>query len=192
MNTNFGERRWGVGDLMSLGVGQGMVSASPLQMAVAASSIANGGFRVQPHLVSHISHPNDEISYTNPVKEEITWIQPHHLKTVQNGMRRVVTEGSGRFYANIPDIEVAGKTGTSQNPHGQNHGWFIAYAPVENPQIAVAVLMENAGYGSISAAPVASLLIEKYLKGEVERQHVLNYVLNFVPAPLEEEDELND
>lgn len=193
MNTNFGERRWGVGDLMSLGVGQGMVSASPLQMAVAASSIANGGFRVQPHLVSHISHSNNEISYTNPVKERITWIQPLHLETVQNGMRRVVTEGSGRFYADIPDIEVAGKTGTSQNPHGQNHGWFIAYAPVENPQIAVAVLMENAGYGSISAAPVASLLIEKYLKGEIERQHVLNYVLNFIPAPLEEEEEvLND
>src|SRR5690625_7668177 len=76
-------------------------------------------------------------------------------------------------------MEVAGKPGTAQNPHDANHGWFIAYAPADNPQIAIAVLTENSGYGSISAAPVAGLLIEQYLTGEITRQHVLDYVLAF-------------
>lgn len=108
-----------------------------------------------------------------------------------------VTEGSGRFYGNVPGINVAGKTGTAQNPHGENHGWFVTYAPVEDPQIVVAVLMENSGFGSISATPVASLLVEQYLKGQIERQHVYDYVIDFQPRvrnnaseEVEVEDEL--
>lgn len=184
MNTNFGERRWGIGDLMSLGVGQGMVSASPLQMAVAVSSLANDGYRVQPHLVQAIKNSDGTLEYTRPVMEKIEWIRPEYLETVKKGMKRVVTEGSGRYYTNLSSlgIEVAGKTGTAQNPHGANHGWFIAYAPADNPQIAIAVLTENSGYGSISAAPVAGLLIEQYLTGEISRQHVLDYVLAFQPS----------
>ncbi|MEX1063537.1 MAG: penicillin-binding protein 2 [Balneolaceae bacterium] len=181
MNANFGERGWGVGDLMSLGVGQGMVSVSPLQMAVAVSSIANGGFRVQPHLVRGIFKGDGSVSYTNPERTRIEWVREDHLQIVRQGMRGVVEEGSGRWYSDLNDIAVAGKTGTSQNPHGENHGWYIAYAPFDDPQIAVAVLVENAGFGSISAAPVAALVIEQYLKGEIERQHVLDYVLNFTP-----------
>lgn len=191
MNNSFGDRYWGVGDLMSLGVGQGMVSASPLQMAVAVSSIANGGYRVQPHLVSAIRNSDNSVSYTNPEKHKIDWISPNHLRVVREGMRGVTREGSGRFYANLDnlDIGVAGKTGTSQNPHGLNHGWFIAYAPYENPTIAVAVLIENAGFGSISAAPIAALLIEQYINGEISRNHVKNYVLNFTPRIPVEEDQ---
>lgn len=187
MNTNFGERRWGIGDLMSLGVGQGMVSASPLQMAVAVSSLANGGYKVQPHLVQAIKNSDGTLEYTRPVMEKIEWIRPEYLEPVKKGMKRVVTEGSGRFYTNLSSlgIEVAGKTGTAQNPHGANHGWFIAYAPADNPQIAIAVLTENSGYGSISAAPVAGLLIEQYLTGEITRQHVLDYVLAFQPSRTE-------
>ncbi len=181
MNTNFGTRGWGVGDLMSLGVGQGMLSVSPLQMAVATSVIANGGYRVQPHVVRGVSYNDGSTNYTNPDRWRIDWIQPDHLQIVQSGMRGVVTNGSGRWYSNLPDIPVSGKTGTAQNPHGRNHGWYIAYAPSDNPQIAVAVLVENAGFGSISAAPIASLVIEQYLKGEIERQHVLDYVLDFNP-----------
>lgn len=179
MNDRFGDRYWGVGDLMSLGIGQGMVSASPLQMAVAASSIANGGYRVQPHVVSAIKDQNGQFQYTNPVFEKINWLKSTQLETVKRGMRGVVTTGGGRYYADLPEIEVAGKTGTSQNPYGEDHGWFIAFAPMDNPQIAVAVLVENAGYGSISAAPIASLIIEKYLTGELNRQRVLDYVLEF-------------
>lgn len=192
MNMTIGPRNWGVGDLMNFGIGQGMVSVSPLQMAVAVSSIANGGYRVQPHLVSAIRNSDESISYTNPESSRIDWVTSQDLEAVKKGMRGVVTDGSGRFYANLPDIEVAGKTGTSQNPHGRNHGWFIAYAPADDPKIAVAVLMENAGFGSISAAPVASLVIEQYLKGEIQRQHVLNYVLNFTPreeTPVNNNDE---
>jgi penicillin-binding protein 2 len=189
MNTNFGERRWGIGDLMSLGVGQGMVSVSPLQMAVATSVIANGGYRIQPHIVRGITDLDGTIRYTNPRREQIDWIRSDHLRAVQSGMRGVVTDGSGRWYASINDIEVAGKTGTAQNPHGENHGWFIAYAPFDNPQIAVAVLVENAGYGSISATPIASLIIEQYLKGEIQRQYVLDYVLNFEPREESSDDE---
>jgi penicillin-binding protein 2 len=121
--------------------------------------------------------------------EKIDWIEEEELEVVKTGMRRVVTEGSGRFYADIPDIEVAGKTGTAQNPHGEDHGWFIAFAPVDDPQIAVAVLSEVSGYGSITSAPVASLLIEQYLNGAVERERVLNYTLNFRPEPEDNDEE---
>lgn len=179
MNERFGDRYWGVGDLMSLGIGQGMVSASPLQMAVAASSIANGGYRVQPHVVSAIKDKDGSFQYTNPVFEKIDWLEPYQLETVKKGMRGVVSTGGGRYYANLDSIEVAGKTGTAQNPYGEDHGWFISLAPLNDPQIVVAVLVENAGYGSISAAPIASLIIEKYLTGELKRQRVLDYVLNF-------------
>ncbi|MEX0662919.1 MAG: penicillin-binding protein 2 [Balneolaceae bacterium] len=190
MNQSFGDRYWGVGDLMSLGVGQGMVSVSPLQMAVAVSSIANGGYKVQPHLVSGIRSSNNSTSYTNPERQKIDWVSPNHLRVVREGMRGVVREGSGRFYANLDnlDIEVAGKTGTAQNPHGEDHGWFIAYAPYDNPTIAIAVLVENAGYGSISAAPIAGLLIEQYINGEISREYVKDYVLNFTPRTPDVED----
>ncbi|MGM0506943.1 MAG: penicillin-binding protein 2 [Bacteroidota bacterium] len=196
MNRTFGERQWGVGDLMSLGVGQGMVSVSPLQMAVATSAIANGGFRVQPHLVRAIRRPDGQLQYTRPDRHQIEWIEPNHLQTVQTGMRRVVTEGSGRYYVDIPDLPAAGKTGTAQNPQGENHGWFITYAPYDDPQIAIAVLIENAGFGSQTASPIAAVLIEQYLTGEVTRQRVLDLALSVkseglyipmsdsIPAPL--------
>lgn len=187
MNQRFGDQYWGIGDLISLGIGQGMISVSPLQMAVATSSIANGGYRVQPHLVKQIRYSDGSVRYTQPYKEPIEWIKPSYISAVHEGMLDVVTEGSGRYYGQIPGIRTAGKTGTSQNPHGRDHGWFIAYAPAEKPEIAVAVLTENTGYGSISATPVASLLIEQYLTGEINRDHVMDVVLNFTPRPLESE-----
>ncbi len=182
MNRTFGERRWGIGDLMSLGIGQGMVSASPLQMAVATSTLANGGYKVQPHVVSGIRSTDGSIEYTRPVLEKISWVRDEHVEILKDGMYRVITEGGARWRSLIPGIDIAGKTGTSQNPHGENHGWFIAYAPMDNPQIAIAVLMENAGFGSQSAAPIASLIIEQYLTGELKRQHVIDYVLYQFPG----------
>lgn len=182
MNQTFGEKRWGIGDLMSLGVGQGMVSVSPLQMAVATSVIANGGYRVQPHLVQAVRNSEGEISYTNPSRTKIDWVKPVYLEEVTKGMKSSILQGGTRYYAYIPHIEIAGKTGTAQNPHGENHGWFIAFAPADDPQIAIAVLMENSGFGSVSASPIASLLIEKYLTGTTTRPHITNHVLNFRPA----------
>ena len=193
MNRTFGERRWSIGDLMSLGVGQGMVSVSPLQMAVAVSVLANGGYRVQPHLVSAVKEPNGDIKYVSPVLHKIDWLKPEYMETVNSGMKQALLEGGSRYFGYIPGIEIAGKTGTAQNPHGENHGWFIAFAPADDPQIAVAVLAENSGFGSVSATPIASLLIEQYLTGETTRPHIYDHVINFQPrirtvVQTEEED----
>lgn len=179
MNSTFGERRWGLGDLISLGVGQGMVSVSPLQMAVATASLANGGYRVQPHLVSAIRSPDGEIQYTNPELNKIEWIRPENLKVINESMQAALMDGGSRYFGAIPGIDIAGKTGTAQNPHGENHGWFIAFAPANDPQIAIAILLENSGFGSVSATPIASLLIEQYLTGTTTRPHIYNHVMNF-------------
>ncbi|MCC5926746.1 MAG: penicillin-binding protein 2 [Bacteroidetes bacterium] len=181
MDQIFGRGRWGLGDQINLGVGQGVVSATPLQMAIATAEIANGGYWVQPHVVRAIHHEYGEIEYANPTKTRVEWIQEKDLEPVRVGMRRAVTEGSGRFFANLQSVPTAGKTGTAQNPHGRDHGWFIAYAPYDDPQIAIAVIIENGGFGSVSAAPIASLLIEQYMNGEVRRQNLLRDMLNFVP-----------
>lgn len=180
-NKAFGKGKWGIGDMINLGIGQGRFSASPLQLAVVTAIMANGGYRVQPYLVQAVKKPNGEV-VTNKVKRtKIEWIDPADMKVVQKGMRKVVTVGSGRYYADLDSIEVAGKTGTAQNPHGEDHGWFIAYAPFDDPEIAIAVLVENAGFGSISAAPIAGLIIEQYLTGKISRPRVLDYVMNFEP-----------
>ncbi|HEX6981665.1 MAG TPA: penicillin-binding protein 2 [Balneolaceae bacterium] len=179
LNNVLGKGDWGLGDQMSLGVGQGFLSVSPLQMAVVASAIANGGYRVQPHIVQAIEKSDGTVLLTNPKKERIEWVDQQELNVVINGMRRVVTTGSGRYYANLDSVKVAGKTGTAQNPHGEDHGWFICFAPMNNPQIAVAVLIQNGGYGSISAAPVASLLVEKYLTGKINRPWVYHVAKTF-------------
>ena len=90
-----------------------------------------------------------------------------------------MTNGTGRHYL-IDGIEVAGKTGTAENPHGKDHAVFIGYAPLENPQIAVAVVVENAGFGATWAAPIASLMIEQYLTGEIKRKDLKNRIANAV------------
>lgn len=192
LNRVLGERKWGIGDQLSMGVGQGFMGVSPMQMALVAAQIGNGGYHLQPHLVQAIRQKDGKTLLTNPQKEKIEWVSAEEIAIVKNGMRRVVTEGSGRYYADLDSIAVAGKTGTAQNPHGQDHGWFISFAPVDNPQIAVAVLVENGGYGSISAAPIASLMIEQYLTGEVNRPYVYNYVKNFEPRPQTTDDETED
>jgi penicillin-binding protein 2 len=185
----FGVRKWGIGDIINLGVGQGVVSVSPLQLAVYGSSIANGGYRIQPHLVRGIRRENQSIP-THPAKDRINWLDSTGLGIVREGMRRVVTDGSARWYANIKAAEVAGKTGTSQNPHGQDHSWFMGFAPYKNPEIIVVAFIENGGYGSVIAAPIAALMMEKYFTGKIQRQWVYERVKNFVPKPYEpDEDE---
>lgn len=187
LNRILGEGRWGIGDQLSLGIGQGFLSTSPLQIALMTAIIANGGYKVQPHLLQSIKKNDGSTLLTDPQKEKIDWVNEEDLDIVKEGMHRVVTKGTGRYYADLDSIEVAGKTGTAQNPHGEDHGWFICFAPVDNPQIAVAVLIENGGYGSISAAPVASLLVEKYLTGKISRPYVYNYVKNFKPRKDQED-----
>lgn len=181
LNSRFGERKWGLGDIINFGVGQGLVSVSPIQVAQMTSSIANGGYQVKPYLVQAFRQSDGTINRVKPQKEKIDWVKDEYLEVIKAGMRGVVTEGSGRWYANHPNIEIAGKTGTAQNPHGLDHGWFTSFAPVDNPEIVVTVLVENAGFASVSAAPIASLLIEKYLTGDITRPYVYNHVINFKP-----------
>ncbi len=192
LNRVLGKGNWNIGDQLSLGVGQGFMAVSPLQMALVAAQIANGGHYVQPHLVRSINKNDGTVLLTNPKKEKINWVNPQHLDVVKKGMRRVVTKGSGRWYADLDSVKVVGKTGTAQNPHGRDHGWFISFAPMDNPKIAVAVLIENGGYGSISAAPIASLLIEQYLTGEIDRSYVYNYVKTFEPRSSTTEEETTE
>ncbi|MCG8371942.1 MAG: penicillin-binding protein 2 [Balneolales bacterium] len=177
----FGKRQWGLGDLINLGIGQGVLSVSPLQIAQMTSSIANGGYKIQPHIVSSTQNSNGVVEYTPVLFEPIDWVQKEHLELIKQGMRRVVLEGSGRFYVNFEEVPIAGKTGTAQNPHGYSHGWFTSFSPFEDPEIVVTVFLENAGFASTSAAPIAALIHEKYMTGEVERTNVYNYVMNWVP-----------
>jgi len=97
-------------------------------------------------------------------------VKPDHFRVVQDAMQKVVDQGTATAYGKIDSITVCGKTGTAQNPHGKDHAVFVCFAPRENPRIAVAVLVENAGFGGGWAAPVASLMIEKYLKGTTKRR----------------------
>lgn len=181
-DRTFGKGSWGIGDIISLGVGQGALSVSPLQLVLVFSEIANGGYWVRPHVVHSIRATGTMVDLPAR-KTKISWMEAANIETVKKGMRRAVLEGSGQYYGNIPGIDIAGKTGTAQNPRGLDHGWFVCFAPVENPQIAVACLIENAGFGGLSAAPVASLLVEQYLLGEIKRKHVLDYTLQFKPRP---------
>ena len=185
MDRLLGVGSWGLGDQINLGIGQGVVSASPLQVAVSIAHIANGGYWVQPHLVKAIEHEDGEIEQITGDKIRIEWIRDRDLEPIRLGMRRAVLEGSGRFYANPVNVPTAGKTGTAQNPRGRDHGWFVGYAPFENPEIIVAVLIENGGFGSVSAAPIASLILEQYVSGEVRRQNLIETMLNFVPRSSE-------
>ncbi|HKK46939.1 MAG TPA: penicillin-binding protein 2 [Balneolaceae bacterium] len=192
LNRVLGKGKWGIGDQLSMGIGQGFLSTSPLQMALLTSEIANGGYHVRPHLVRAIKQSNGKVLLTNNKKQKIKWVSNKEINVVKEGMRRVVTKGTGRYYAQLDSIQVAGKTGTAQNPHGQDHGWFICFAPFKDPQIAVAVLVENGGFGSISAAPIASLIVEKYLTGKISRRYVYKYVKNFKPRPVTSNEENTD
>lgn len=181
LNNRLGPRNWGLGDVLNFGIGQGMVSVSPIQIAQMTSSIANGGYRVKPHLVQGIRGSEGTLSNVALQREKIQWVKSEYLDIIKKGMRGVVVEGSGRWYANHPTIEIAGKTGTAQNPHGLDHGWFTSFAPVNNPEIVVTAFIENAGFASRSAAPVASLIIEKYFTGEISRTWIYDHVINFQP-----------
>ncbi len=190
LNQRFGKGKWGLGDILNFGIGQGLVSASPLQIAQMTSSIVNGGYKIKPHLVHAIEKADGTINYTDNFVEKIDWVQSYYLETVKNGMRRNVLEGSGQVYGSVKDIEIAGKTGTAQNPLGFSHGWYTSFAPFNDPEVVVTVFLENAGWASRSAVPIASLIIEKYLKGEISRNWIYNHVLTFEPREDNSEAEL--
>lgn len=163
----YGENRWAFSTIRSNAIGQGEVKLTPLQMANVAAILANKGYYYEPHFVKSIGDQGPLPRFTEKIK---TMVDPKHYECVTEGMRKVVNEAGGTARrARLDSIVVAGKTGTAQNPHGEDHSVFIAYAPFDDPQIAVAVFVENAGFGGTWAAPIASLMIEKYLKGKISK-----------------------
>ncbi|MFN4082623.1 MAG: penicillin-binding protein 2 [Bacteroidia bacterium] len=172
----YGRYRWQALTTISLGIGQGELGITPLQMANATAAVANKGYYITPHIVKLIDgapNPNEEYQ-----KKHQTTIDTSYFQVVIDGMQDVVERGTA-YVARIPGIEICGKTGTAQNPHGKDHSIFFAYAPKNNPKIAITVVVENAGFGATWAAPIASLMMEQYLTGKHDtRKALLERMLN--------------
>jgi len=161
-NRKYGENGWTKGVLANLAIGQGELLTTPLQMAQLAMIMATSGVLHTPHLIDHLYDRTTGERIAYPVQTKYTQgISKRVYDIVREGMREVVAGGTG-WRGGVYGIEVAGKTGTSQNPHGDDHAWFIGFAPYENPVIAFAVLVENGGGGGGVAAPIAGYLLEKY------------------------------
>ena len=159
----YGKNRWKALTIISIAIGQGEILATPLQIANLAATIANRGYFYTPHVVKAIQDSVIDTTYT--VRRYPT-IDAGHYDAIVEGMRMAVTGGTCRT-ANLDDIEVCGKTGTAQNPHGRDHSAFMGFAPMDKPQIAIAVYVENAGFGATYGVPIGSLMMEYYLKGEI-------------------------
>lgn len=162
-SKSFRGKNWSANSIISVSIGQGEVLATPLQIANLCATIANRGYFYTPHIVKEIAD-----SVINPVYREKRkpHIKKQYYENIAEGMRMAVLGGTCRG-ANLPGIEVCGKTGTAQNPHGKDHSAFIGFAPYHNPKIAVAVYVENAGFGATYGVPIGSLMIERYLNGEI-------------------------
>ena len=163
--------QWNSVTIRSLGIGQGEVLLTPLQLANIAATIANEGYYYPPHLIKCFG---DSTAIPAVMTTRVDpGIEQRHFKVMKKGLRTVFSgpAGTARRYE-VKDLAQCGKTGTAQNPHGNYHSNFIAFAPEEDPQIAIAVIIENGGYGATWAAPIASLMIEKYIRGYSEREEL--------------------
>jgi len=173
-----GKDKWKALTVISMAIGQGEIGTTPLQMANMTAAIANRGFYYTPHIVKAIGG-GKSLNSRFTTKHEIS-IDTANFETIISGMEGAVSgvPGATARIAAIKDIIVCGKTGTAQNPHGDDHSVFIAFAPKDNPKIAIAVYVENAGFGSTYAAPVASLMIEKYIRDSVSNKYMEQRILN--------------
>lgn len=156
-------------NLVSLSIGQGELLMTPLQLANEAALIANRGYYYSPHVIKNL--PGEFIEKTMPFKvKRYADIDTALFSPVVEGMWRAAnTPGGTAYWYGKPGLDICGKTGTAENPHGEDHSLFIAFAPKDNPKIAVAVYVQNGGFGATWAAPIASLTIEKYLQDTVSR-----------------------
>lgn len=178
----YGKGRWKASTIYSLGIGQGELGINPMQMANIICIIANKGYYYTPHVIKQIGrHAN---TTRNLGKRHYTKVSPENFTIIQDGMQRVVEAGTARV-ARFDSLVICGKTGTAQNPHGKDHSLFVAFAPRENPKIAIAVMVENSGYGATWAAPIASLMMEKYLKDSVKRHDLEERMLKGYLLPLQ-------
>lgn len=172
----YGQGHWSANTIVSVSIGQGEVLATPLQIANLCATIANRGHFITPHAVKAIQ---DTVMPEEYLRVRYPDIDERWYHEVAEGMRMAVTGGTCHL-TNLPDIEVAGKTGTAQNPHGKDHSAFMGFAPYDNPEIAVAVYVENGGFGATHGVPIGSLIIEKYLTGKIrpERKYLETNMLN--------------
>jgi len=170
---------WNSLTIISLAIGQGELAVTPLQMANLAAIIANKGYYLTPHVVKAIEGESITPDYH---QKHFTSIDSVYFRYIIEGMDLAVNgvpgSGSTARIAALPDIRICGKTGTAQNPHGKDHSVFFAFAPKDDPKIAIAVYVENAGFGATWAAPTASLMIEKYLKDSISRPDLERYILD--------------
>lgn len=189
MDKRYGKRGWTEYAYANWGIGQGEVTVTPLQMAMYVAAIANGGTLYQPHAVrakyDKILRRKESFSYASyqvPIDRK-------YFDLVRQGMYMVVnvpggTAGNGK----VPNVDVCGKTGTAQNPHGQDHSWFVCFAPKDDPKVAMCVMVENAGFGSVAAVPIAQKLLDHYFNGawptDVPRDSTRRIDANKTSAPV--------
>lgn len=179
-NRYYKKGRWRFPTIVSLSIGQGEILATPLQIANLAATIANRGHYYIPHVVKASEGVEiDPIYY----EKQYTLVDTLQFPKVVHGMWKAVNaigEGGTANSAYVPGLNICGKTGTAQNPHGKDNSVFICFAPADDPKIAVAVYIENAGFGASWACPIASLLVEQYLRGEISegRRDVEHRVMN--------------
>ena len=182
-------RGWTAGYTINLGIGQGDMVVTPMQLARYTAAVANGGTLYPPHLVDRLEHPETgEVVRPELPEPERLPVDPGFFEVVRDGMRLVMEAGTGQS-VQIPGIPSGGKTGTAQASGGRkDHSLFVLFAPVDDPQIAVAVVVENGGFGATQAAPIASLIAEQYLTGDVspQRRWLIPYVMKMESEPLPE------
>ncbi len=171
---------WNSSTIISIAIGQGEILATPLQICNLAATVANRGYYVTPHVVKEIQDTPLDTLYT---RRHYTKVDTHYYDYIAEGMRGAVVGsawGATCRGANLPDIEVCGKTGTAENPHGKDHSIFMGFAPYKQPKVAIAVFVENAGFGATYAVPIGRLMLEKYLRGHIlpESQPIEDYIIN--------------
>ncbi|MFM7016971.1 MAG: penicillin-binding protein 2 [Bacteroidota bacterium] len=171
----YGRHHWKASTIYSLGIGQGELGITPLQMANVMCIIANKGYYYTPHIIKKIAGKTN--TTRNLTVKHYTKISETNFNVVQDGMQKVVEAGTARI-AQFREVVICGKTGTAQNPHGKDHSLFVGFAPRDNPRIAIAVMVENAGFGAAWAAPIASLMMEKYLYDSISRPAIEERMLN--------------
>lgn len=175
-------KSWGYTTIISLAIGQGEINTTPLQMANIMATIANRGYYIKPHLIKAIGEK--KLIKKEYVAKNYVGIDANHFEPVIDGMQEAVNSPWGTaILSRLPNIIMCGKTGTVQNPHGKNHSVFIGFAPRDNPKIAIAVIVENAGFGSTYAAPIASYMVEKYLTDSVTRKAQVEWMTKQIVQP---------
>jgi penicillin-binding protein 2 len=169
-NRAYGKGSWNSTTVISLAIGQGEILATPMHLANLCATIANRGHYYIPHIIKASEGVEIDKRFT---EKQYTLVDTTHFPKVIKGMWRAVNSGAGMggtaWIAHVDSLDICGKTGTAQNPRGADNSVFICFAPMDNPKIAVAAYVENGGFGASYAAPMASLMVEKYLKGEVKR-----------------------